>query len=323
MKAFLEALAEDPEPIVAFYGGEPLLNPEFIEEVMDEARQARFVVQTNATLIEALPAKYWRRFDAALLSIDGRREVTDAYRGRGVYDKVLRAARLLRSMGFKGDLVARMTLSKLSDVYLDVVHLLELGLFDHVHWQLDVVWSPRWPGFEEWCRRYVHGISRLVEFWAEELESGRLHGVAPILGVLKPFLTGEPLEPPPCGAGRSAVAVSTDGRVLACPIAVEEGWATLGWVWDPSWRRSLGKLSIGEPCISCSYYAWCGGRCLYAYVEQLWGLEGFRQVCRLTTWLIDEVRRALPVVNEALSRGLVALDALLYPNFNNTVEVIP
>jgi len=47
LRRFIEG---DEEPIIAFYGGEPLLNASFMEEVMDEVDWARFVVQTNATL---------------------------------------------------------------------------------------------------------------------------------------------------------------------------------------------------------------------------------------------------------------------------------
>jgi len=37
-------VSDDPEPIIAFYGGEPLLNVKFIEDVMNEFSDARFVI---------------------------------------------------------------------------------------------------------------------------------------------------------------------------------------------------------------------------------------------------------------------------------------
>ena len=38
---------------------------------------------------------------------------------------------------FTGELIERMTWSGNNDIYKSVIHLLNLGLFDHVHWQLD------------------------------------------------------------------------------------------------------------------------------------------------------------------------------------------
>jgi MoaA/NifB/PqqE/SkfB family radical SAM enzyme len=61
----------DPAPIVFFYGGEPLLNPQYIEDVMKAVPHARFGIQTNGTLAKRLPPETWRRFSTVLLSIDG------------------------------------------------------------------------------------------------------------------------------------------------------------------------------------------------------------------------------------------------------------
>ena len=320
LEDLLNLVRPDPDPVIAFYGGEPLLNPSFIREVMDSLPGARFVIQTNGLLVRSLEPEYWRRFDAVLLSIDGVREVTDYYRGPGVYDAVLEAARLLRSLGFGGDLIARMALSERGDVYRDVTHLLSLGLFDHVHWQLDVVWSDRWEDFDSWADSYVGGLSRLAALFRREVRRGRVLGIVPFLGVIKAAVTGE-VRSPPCGAGVDSFAISTDGRVLACPIAVRERWAFLGRLGDPGLR--LEGPRIGEPCTGCWAFPLCGGRCLYAYKERLWGEEGFRKVCRLTKALISEVLSLLPDVEGALEEGLVDPEEVLYPPFNNTTEIIP
>ncbi len=314
----------DGDATIAFYGGEPLLNPGFIMEVMDAVPARRFVVQTNGTAVRALPPEYWRRMDAVLLSIDGPEGVTDGYRGRGVYRTVLSSARWLREVGFSGDLIARMTVSEGSDVYRDARHLLELGLFDHVHWQIDAVWSEGWADFRGWAERvYKPGVSRLVDYWISEAREGRVPGLVPVLGVLRVELTGESMGIPPCGAGRDAFAVSTDGRVLACPIAVAEGWAELGRLGSVGPGDLPGRVSIGEPCASCPYLRYCGGRCLYAHVERLWGEEGFEALCDLTRHLVDEVLSVADEVRALIGEGRIDPGEVLYPPYNNTTEIIP
>ncbi|MCD6106353.1 MAG: putative peptide-modifying radical SAM/SPASM domain-containing protein, partial [Thermoplasmata archaeon] len=80
---------------------------------------------------------------------------------------------------------------------------------------------------------------------------------------------------------------------------------------------------IGEPCTSCPYFRYCGGRCLFAYFERYWGERGFKLLCELTKHLIDEVKSRLPRILELLELGIVQSEAIIYPKFNNTTEIIP
>jgi Predicted Fe-S oxidoreductases len=88
----------------------------------------KFILQTNGLLIKDASIELLNKFDTILLSIDGVKEVTDMYRGNGVYDQVLGNAIWLKKRGFKGDLVARMTLTEDGDIYRDVIHLLSLKI---------------------------------------------------------------------------------------------------------------------------------------------------------------------------------------------------
>ncbi|PLJ77861.1 TIGR04084 family radical SAM/SPASM domain-containing protein [Infirmifilum sp. SLHALR2] len=318
----LKRLVErDPDATVAFYGGEPLLNSRFIRWVMDNVRAKHFVIQTNGTLYKLLPDDYWLRFDTVLLSIDGRPSTTDRHRGQGVYQRVIEAAKHLREIGFQGDLVARMTVTEDTDIYEDVKHLLELNLFSHVHWQLDVVWSDRWKSFERWRdESYLPGLRKLMRAWILEIRKGRVLGIAPFKAIASQAIFGNVYPAPPCGSGVNSVSVLTNGRITACPIAVEERWAELGRL---ERGFTLKNAWIQEPCRQCPYFRFCGGRCLYAYIERYWGDKGFQAVCRATKELVNLVLASIPLLLSALDKGLIKSGDLLYPPFNNTVEVIP
>ncbi len=304
---------------VAFYGGEPLINSNLIMRVMDELGEGRhYIIQTNGTLFENLPLDYWLMFDTILLSIDGREYVNDHYRGKGNYKTVLRTAKLLRSAGYDGDLIARMTLWYLSDVYLDVTHLLNLGIFDHVHWQLNVIWTDRW-NFIKWAKdSYLPGIRRLISLWIREMEGGRILGIVPFLGVMKVALFGE-WRSPPCGAGKDTFTVLPNGKIIACPIAIDSQWAYVGSLME----HEIRKVEIGEPCTSCEYFRYCGGRCLYAYKERLWGEEGFKEVCYVTKETIKSILDVEGEVRKLIEEGRVDKEGLYYPPYDNTTEVIP
>ncbi len=319
LRKFIE---KDPDATVAFYGGEPLLRIPLMLRMMDSLPAKRFVIQTNGFFLDKIPRGYLNRLDAILVSIDGREEITDYYRGRGVYRMVVDKVRKIRPH-YHGDLIARMAVSEESDIYEEVTHLLSLP-FDHVHWQLNVVWAPddSWHDFDAWVRNsYNPGITRLTELWVENLQKGKILGIVPFLGVIKRMLFGG--EGLPCGAGRDAFAIATDGRVLACPIAGEFEWNELGDIWSSEPEKLRNSVDVDEPCKSCDIYPVCGGRCLFANKERLWGEEGFAKICGTVRHLVNEMKRAKSMVEELINRGKFEREDFFYPPFNNTTEIIP
>ncbi len=315
----------DPEPVVFFYGGEPLLNPSYIMEVMDTLGDtAVYGVQTNGLLYHRLPPEYWARMRTVLLSIDGREEVTDRWRGPGVYRRVVEALRWLQRLrsekGGPRVLIARMTVTVDTDIYEDVMHLLELG-FDKVHWQLNAVWSEEWP-LPRWAREsYLPGLERLAR-WAAEDPPGRLWRIVPFHGIASMLLHGSRLWTP-CGAGRHAFTVNSDGRILACPIAVRERWATLGSI-----EKGFKPLPPGvlDRCRGCPYFQVCGGRCLYAKMEEesLWSREMLEELDRVTRETFDIVFRVVvPAVLRAVERGEMTPGDVYYDPLLESTEVVP
>ena len=90
-------LKQDPSPTLTFYGGEPLLRADLIERIMHEAPVQRFMMQTNGLLLDRLPPEIVNRFATILVSVDGREQLTDAHRGKGVYRRVMENVRKIRS----------------------------------------------------------------------------------------------------------------------------------------------------------------------------------------------------------------------------------
>lgn len=324
LRALKDLIEADPDPTVAFYGGEPLLRPEVIRWTMDHIN-ARFVIQTNGTLFRNLERDYWNRMETILLSIDGTEETTDRNRGKGTYLRVLSTARCLKKGGYKGDLVARMAVSENTDIYKDVLHLLELGLFDHIHWQLDVGWSDSWVDFGRWCiESYEPGIRHLTKLWLDKLKEGKLLGIVPILGIIKRLRM--PCKNPPCGAGTDSVAIFPSGEIRACPIAYDAEWALCGKLGETSYEKMLTKLQecgITGECLQCDYLKGCGGRCLYMNRERYWGSEGFRKICQVTKFTIDRIMEINNQIDEILGENKSVKEELDYPKFNNSTEIVP
>lgn len=301
-------LQRDPEAVVAFYGGEPLLRVDRIKEMLQTLPAKHFVINTNGYNFHALGENI-HSFDTILLSIDGRKEVTDWYRGQGCYRQVMKALQFLKDNSFLGEIIARMAVSKQSDIFQDVSHL--LTLFPFVHWQLDVIWSPLWEleEFNYWVETsYKPGLLQLLDEWVDHIKKGTIQGIVPFLGIMSRLLHGG--EGLPCQAGDQAMAITTDGKLLGCPIAPDFEWNEMGDF------NQYTSITIGEPCTSCEVYTVCGGRCLFAYKEQLWGKKGFEAVCNITKFLIQELDKRKQICEPIK-------DQFRYPPFNNTTEIIP
>jgi uncharacterized protein len=112
IRQLVEAHAGVPEVTIAWQGGEPTLMGldffrravELAEHYLEPGQRAVNTIQTNATLLDAEWAAFFREHDFLVgVSIDGPRELHDAYRvnrgGKGSFDEVMRGLGHLRTAG--------------------------------------------------------------------------------------------------------------------------------------------------------------------------------------------------------------------------------
>lgn len=320
-------IGKDPDPVIGFYGGEPLLAMDLFEEIMDKVPASAFNLQTNGTRLSSVKDEYLHRLDSILVSLDGGREITDSRRVEGTFDKVIENIRDIRSRGFKGDLIARMAISRGADIYPDVSFLLnsEDPSFDHVHWQLDVFWSDleSWDDLEGWLRGYEERITKLVRAFSDSLEKGKVPGMVPFIPVFDTLLTGEPVPHIRCGAGMDSFAVMTSGKIEACPVAPELLYSNVGDIRVSTPEGIRNFVDLVDPCPDCDIRWVCGGRCLFANRTQGWGREWFDRVCLTTRHMISELEKVVPLARDLLEKGVLPRDAFKYPSMNNGCEIMP
>jgi len=320
-------LSQDRDLVISFYGGEPTLRIPLLRKVMDQFPHAIFMLQTNALRLRYVPPPYIHRFHSILASIDGRSITTDYYRAPGVYNRVMSNLRWLRQLGYRGDVIARMTVSEQSDIYQEVTHLIEhqTPSFDHVHWQLNAIWSAKgdWNNFADWVQTsYNPGISKLIDYWIQSMEHGRILGLVPFLAIMNTLLNDRTVSIR-CGAGVDSFAIHTTGEIGVCPIEPDWQFAIVGDIFHTSPAQLRNILLVGEPCTTCPDYHVCGGRCLFTNKKRLWGEEGYRLVCQTVTYLIRELTRVKPRIQELIDAGVISKSVFDYPEYNNGCEIIP
>jgi uncharacterized protein len=282
LKAFLK-----PEDTLIFYGGEPLVRIEKMKEIMDNV-DCHFCIQTNGMFLDKVPLEYLNRLDKMLVSIDGTRERD--VEGKGVlhYDKVVENLRKIRAEGYAGEIVARMVVSK-SDLFEQVMAILNLDLFDSVHWQIDAGFYKNdfdLEKFKKFVLEYNSSIDKLLDWWFSKIKKKKVIKLYPFLGVLNRVKGWDSETRLPCGAGFANFTINTKGDLSACPIMNSVKNFYCG-----NMEKGVEKeIDCGNWCVDCDYLNICGGRCLYWKEANLWPKEGNELICSTIKHLIEGIR---------------------------------
>jgi len=334
LNSFLKRDKDKPISVV-FYGGEPLLNIDFVKELMDSQSKYKtvknFLIQTNGTLLHKLPKKYVNRFHTILVSIDGSKSTTDKNRGEGTYQKVVDNLNLIRKNGYKKEIIARMAVEEPTDFFKDITFLLNTDkenpnsdfAFTSIHWQLDAnMWTDyKKRNFTEWSKKYNLDVTKLANLWLSEMKKGRVLRLYPFLGIMNSLLfkTQYYLR---CGSGIGNFTILPNGKISSCPIMSGVKEYYLGDIKTTNPSTLPFKLTVKGKCGKCSLYSLCGGRCLYSNLNPVWPKEGIDEICQTIEHLINEMKRVMPVVQKLLDEKKIKKKDLEFLKYN-CAEIIP
>ncbi|ABS54755.1 Radical SAM domain protein [Methanoregula boonei 6A8] len=319
-------LARDPAATLTFYGGEPLLRSDLIERIVREAPVQRFMIQTNGLLLDRLAPEIVNRFSTILVSLDGREALTDGNRGDRVFLRVMGNVQKILQNGYRGELIARMTVTERTNIFDQVRYLADnpYHSFSSIHWQMDANFTGDFGhrAFAQWAdTNYNPGIRALVTAWADEMEkSGRVMRWYPLIDPMEDLLYGkESLLR--CGAGHANYTILTDGHISPCPIMIGMKQYYVGHIRDAD-PKNLPKVPVGGECQTCRIRTFCGGRCLYSAIVQPWKPAGRELVCGTVQNLYDALAGALPRVQDLIRSGRISPGEFSHEKFNGC-EIIP
>jgi len=331
LNSFLKKDKDKPVSII-FYGGEPLLNVDFIKKFMDSQAKYKtvtnFLIQTNGVLLDKLPKKYVNKFHTILVSIDGGKEITNKNRGEGTWEKVTTNLHLIKKNGFKGEIIARMAVEEPTNFFEDIIELVEPKnkegfTFTSVHWQLDAnMWHDyNKRNFSKWVLEYNKDISRLSKYWINELTKGRILRFYPFLGILDSIINKNQYYLR-CGSGVGNFTILPNGKISACPIMSGVKEYYLGDIKTTAPKILPFKLTIKKPCTNCEDYELCGGRCLYSNLNPVWPKKGINEICESVKHLIKEMKKFSPQVEELINNKKIKKKELQFLKYN-CAEIIP
>jgi radical SAM protein with 4Fe4S-binding SPASM domain len=324
LAAFVERHLADKEVYVTFYGGEPTLNKGLMLDVMQRFPQFRYQLQTNGTLLDKLPDWVLARLSNVLVSIDGGEEITDAYRGRGIWSSVMRNVDSIRGR-VGGTLTARVTWGNPATSFEELDGLAKS--FDYLYWQFvaDEMYAD-----DSVARRKAVLEQLIARFFAS---SDVLYPLLPLMGIVRNKLL--PNRAVELYAGQTQCRVSThllnvmpNGQIFPCPDMMYVPEMQMGEIQGNWLQASPLQPHADMPCADCEAFAWCRRNCMknlhlgYVRKDERYRRNVVEPICDLLRFMGREIDRHDPQAWFArlpLPQRQRLLDAEVY----EYVEVMP
>ena len=264
---------------IDFFGGEPLLNFQVIEYLVNYGRSRekesgktiRFTLTTNGLLLdENKEAFINENMENVILSLDGRPDINDAVRktinGRGTYHTILNNYLRFQKKRI-GAYYVRGTFTKQNlDFSKDVQHLAELG-FPGISIEPVVAKKEQAYALDDADIPYIlEEYDKLADYCLERNAEGESFVF---------FHFDINLDQGPCivkrlagcGAGTEYVAVSPEGDIYPCHQFVGEAAFKLGNVHEDAFNNKsydlFNSLHVRnkQECVDCWAKFYCSGGC--------------------------------------------------------------
>ncbi|MBR2319207.1 MAG: thioether cross-link-forming SCIFF peptide maturase [Clostridia bacterium] len=265
---------------VDFFGGEPLMNWDMIKELVAYARQReketgkhfRFTLTTNGVLVdEDVIAFSNREMSNVVLSLDGRKEIHDAYRvdyaGNGSWEKIVpKFQQFVEARGGKNYYMRGTFTHANPDFLKDIQQMLDLG-FTELSME-PVVCAPEDPSAltAEDLPIVLDQYEKLAELMLERHKAGKpftfYHYMIDLKGgpCIYKRVSG-------CGSGTEYMAVTPWGDLYPCHQFVGEEAFKLGDIWNGVTNTATQcefaacNVYARPDCADCWAKLYCSGGC--------------------------------------------------------------
>ena len=297
--AMIERGRENSEYSIFFFGGEPLTKKALVQQIADYAFEAierkqngkvRFLINTNATLIDDEIISLFRKYDFTVtVSLDGPRAYHDTNRtyasGKGSFEKVKENALLLKNNAIKTNIRATFNpdIRDLVDVFA-FLESLEIPYSYAFTINSEYKMNLKETLFEEDQFSTVENeLRQVADFFYAKIRNGETvyySGLSQKLSTLEHKMKRRYA----CEAGRKSMTVDEQGNYFACQNMIPYKKTALGTVdtgiSDANRQRYQSKnLETLVACRGCTIRNLCAGGCEVERSNP--NVHTMRQMCRL------------------------------------------
>ena len=299
LSSFVERHLQGKEVYVTFYGGEPTLNQTMMQAVMRRFPAFRYQLQTNGTLLDNLPDWVLAKLSNILVSIDGGQQITDGYRGRGIWRQVIKNLNHVHER-VGGTITARVTWGNPDTTFEELDELAtSIEAIDYLYWQF--VADEMYSGDAVEKRKKV--LTQLIARFFAKTDS--LYPLVPVMGMVRNKVL--PSRAQELYDGRTQCRVSThllnvmpDGSIFPCPDMMYVPEMKMGEIQGNWLKKSPLQPTESMPCASCEAYSWCRGNCMknlylgYVKNDERYRANVVEPICDLVKFMGREIDRHRP-----------------------------
>lgn len=294
---FESSFAREQAPIFLIYGGEPMIDRnrlfETVKYIRSKADASHIGIITNATLLTEEDIIFFKAYDVHIgISFDGlpefhaknRHGTTDL----SASDKVLSNIDLLNKHDYmsKSYVLCVVTREMSSRLLECVLFLQERGVLSMEFLTMNLLGDAKTMRVQSTSiPEFIASLKKIVE----AIEDSRIRRLRMrnILRLLLPLVSTQNIKGElcghRCGAGRNIIAITTEGKILACDMIPKKFHPEIGDVW--SGIISLDKLDnkiapyASDDCKKCTWRYFCRSGCTGACA----GDNGDLNVCHALT----------------------------------------
>ena len=303
---------------IELQGGEPLLNFETVEEIIEYSEECSnnygknvdYVVCTNLTNLEQKHIDFFKEYNVAIsTSLDGPKEIHDANRklrnGKGTYDTVVsNMERAINELG-EGMVAALMTvtpanINKLKDVVdeyierrLEYIFIRKLNMLGYAYDNNALYCDP-----EAFLKKYEEALRYIIRLNLKGIFFPETFSTILLSRILTPFSTGFMDLQSPTGAGICGLAYERNGDVFISDEArmlhmtTGDKYFCIGNVNSNTWKdaicsnrfRYIADRTCTDTipkCSWCAYKPYCGSDPVKNYYleKSLYGNHNKSEFC--------------------------------------------
>lgn len=323
--AWLKEFRDDDNVTFTFHGGEPLLaGADFYKKALPllqkgrKGREVAFAMQTNLWLMTPEIARVLAKYHIPIgSSLDGPKEINDAQRGKGYYEKTMRGYKIAKDNGLDVKFICTFTSYSIEHKDEIIRFFMDNGWNLKLHPALPSIKGEdpgKWaldPG--EYGELLVHLLDTYLDNWGrfEVMNIDHLcKCVFKRRGVVCTFVD--------CMG--DTFAIGPDGNIYPCYRFIGMDQFVMGNVKDrPSiedlMNSKAGKLMekfrklVDKNCKDCAHIRYCRGGCPYNAIVPTEGkVKGVDPHCVAYKRIFDEIKERQ---NKDLLAGTSGLEAVM------------
>ena len=273
-----QSQTNDDDVSIYFFGGEPSLEYDDIEKLINLAKKEltnyslKFVLHTNGLILKELPDQILKELTLIMFSINYEM-IPHHNLYPGYFSSIIVNALSIKERS-KIPIIARLTVTEETSIYTELLHV--HNFFDYVYWQIENCNYFKAPNV--FMKTYIYEVATTFKYWINYLEQGIMLRYIPFMAAMKFIFYHDRNEYDfSCGYSRSMVYIQTNGKCYACSDNVESDIHHMGDIIN---GIILPKHNLKEfKCNNCDYRFICLGRCGRMHME--FSKEHINEYCQM------------------------------------------